>query len=79
MLHILGLCGTANVGDSWLYKDMTLLHDILPTGDEALWLGPIAPDLLGSSVRTLGHTRGRRVILPTASDTSDAWLTTVKP
>ena len=56
-----------------------LLHDILPTRDEALWLGPIAPELLGSVAQTHGHPKGRRVILPTASDTSFAWLTTGKP
>ena len=67
------------MGDSWLYEDMTLLHDILPTGDEALWLSPIAPELLGSAVQKHGHPRARRVILPSASETSFAWLTTVKP
>ena len=66
MLRILGVCGIVRMNDAWLFEDMALLHDILPSADDELWLGAIMPMTLGPKLQKHRHPRAPRVILPGA-------------
>lgn len=70
MLRILGVCGIVRMNDAWLFEDMALLHDILPSADDELWLGAIMPVTL--------DPRALRVILPGARNMRFPWFTMVE-